>query len=298
MTSSRIATVTLTTVLVIVAAGCSGVQTLSFSNPPTTTQSQGAVSEATLPTDLSSIAQQGVNGVTTTTVPAIGPGNASLNGTVFGPNGPVAGATVEADRIVGDRVASTRTATAADGSWTIGRILGGRYRIRAWQSPSLDLTTPQLLFLQATQSLTVSLQLSSYPGPALAASTSPSPPVVGQTANLVVQATNPTVEPDGVLRYPPDVGASVTISGVSWQVTGSDVMTTDAEGEVLFQVTCQTSGSDPLEATVGSSAPVPLSVPPCVSPPTPTTSTTTLFNPCPTTTIPDGTATTTPFGGC
>jgi hypothetical protein len=240
--------------------------------------------------------------VTTTTVPAIGPGNASLNGTVFGPDGPVAGATVEADRVVGDHVSSTRTATAADGSWTIAGILGGRYRVRAWQSPSLDLTTPQVLFLGATQSLTVSLELSTYTGPTVASSMSPSLPQVGQLANLVVQATDPIVGIDGVLRYKPDVGDTVALSGANWQVMGANLQITDVNGEVLFQVSCQLAGADPLGAIVGSASLMPLDVPPCVSPPPPTTSTTTLFGaPCPTTTtsfpgvVP---TTTTPFGGC
>ena len=298
MTAARIAAAA---ALLVVGAGCSGVQTLSFSTPPTTV-SQGAVPEATLPTNLSSIGQPGVAGVTTTTVPVIGPGSSSLHGTVFGPSGPVAGATVEADRVVGDHVTSARVATAADGSWTIGKILGGRYRVRAWQSPSLDLTTPQVFFLGANQSFTVSLELSSYTGPTLAASISPSPPEVGQPANLVVEATNPTVGTDGVLRYPPAAGDLVTISGASWHVLSTNLQSADSKGEVLFQVICETAGSEPLGAIVGGAPLVPFPLPPCVAPPPPTTSTTTVVGvPCPTTTtsFPNvATTTTTPFGGC
>ncbi len=301
VSAARRAAVAQVAVLLLVGAGCSGVQKLSFSNPPTTTSSQGSAEEATLPNNLSSIRQQGVTGVTTTTVPVIGPGRASLNGTVFGPNGPVAGATVEADRVVGSHVSSTRTATAADGSWTIGGVLGGRYRVRAWQSPSLDLTTPQLLFLGATQGLTVSLELSSYTGPTVTASISPTSPQVGQLTNLVVEATDPTVGTDGVLRFKPDVGDTVAITGPDWQVLSPNLQTTDVNGEVLFQVSCQVAGPDPLGAAVGSASVVPLQVPPCVSPPPPATSTTTLFGvPCLTTTtsflgvVP----TTIPFGGC
>ncbi|HEY3811538.1 MAG TPA: hypothetical protein VGL49_08890, partial [Acidimicrobiales bacterium] len=87
-------------------AGCGGVQTLSYPTPPATT-APAVTSGATLPTNLPSVVEAGVPGATTTVAPTIGPGGATLNGTVLGPAGPVAGATVEADRIVGDQVAST-----------------------------------------------------------------------------------------------------------------------------------------------------------------------------------------------
>ena len=127
-------------------AGC-GVQTLSYPTPPATAHAV-VTAGPTLPDEPSrAVAEGAVPGATTSTVPRIGPGAATLNGTVIGPEGPVGGATVEADRLVGDQVAATQTTTAADGSWSISSILGGRYRIRAWQQPSLAVTTPQILFL-------------------------------------------------------------------------------------------------------------------------------------------------------
>lgn len=109
-------------VLVLVAAGCGGVEGLSYGKPPPVTAGAGGQGPS-LPGNLDSLAQKGVSGATTTTVPAIGPGGASIVGTVLGPNGAVGGATVEADRLVGDRVATTTVTTAADGSFLIGSIL-------------------------------------------------------------------------------------------------------------------------------------------------------------------------------
>jgi hypothetical protein len=270
--------------LILFGAGCSSVQTLSY---PTPTGSPPASPSATptLPDDLSAVNQSPVAGATTTTVPAVGPGGATLNGSVFGPSGPVGGATVEADRVVGDQVASARAITAADGSWRIPGILGGIYRVRAWHGPNLDLTTPQVLFLGDSQDLTVSLELAAFPGPNVGTAIAPALPHVGQPANLVVQITNPTIGADGVLSYQPVAGDRVQLTaGSGWSVSGPNPTTTNAAGNAGFQVQCVVPGSNPLIATVGSKgSPVPLQVPACTPAPAPSPATTA---PCPTTVAP------------
>jgi hypothetical protein len=231
-----------------------------------------------------------VPGAATTTPPLpIGPGGASLNGTVLGPAGPVAGALVEADRLVDDQVATKQTTTAADGSWTIGGILGGRYRVRAWQQPTLAVTTPQIFFLGGNESRSLSIQLTSFAGPNVAAAIAPDTPMVDQPANLVVQVTTPTVGPDGVVRALPDPGVTVTLlNGPLWQVANGNPLTTGSDGTVLFQVACQADGLIPLSVALGAGAPVALQLPACAgSPPTTSTTTTT------TTTVPSTTTSTT-----
>lgn len=287
--------------LALIASGCAaGVSTLSLPDPPSTT----ALAEPpvpTLPGDLASVDERPVPGAATTTVPVVGPGGATLNGTVLGPNGPVAGAVVEADRLVGDAVATAKATTGADGSWSVANVLGGRYRVRAWQSPSLAMSTPQVVFLSSTQTLSLSLQLTQFQGPAVTLAISPNPPMVGEQANLVVQVTNPTVGPDGVVRNPPVVGAAVTlVDGSEWDVFNGNPSTTDASGDVLFQVACAAPGSDPLSAQVQNQSPLSLQVPECSPPPAttlPVGSTTT----CPT--LPAGldlgsTTTSPTFGSC
>jgi hypothetical protein len=216
----------------------------------------------------------------------VSPGQATLNGTVFGPNGPVPGATVWVDRFVGDQASSTHATTAADGSWTIGDIKGGRYRVRAWQSPSLDLTAPQVVFLAANQTLTMSLQLASFAGPTVINALSPADPVAGQLTSLLVQVTNPTVGPDGIVRNPPVPGAQVDlVNGPDWQVNNGNSHKTNADGQALFEITCITPGSAPLSAAVGSASPVALQMSGCQGPPTPIT----VPPRCPTTTLAAGT---------
>jgi hypothetical protein len=270
--------------LSLALAGC-GVQTLAVPNPPGVT-APPVTAGPTLPPNLPSVVVRQVPGAPpTTAAPPIGPGGASLNGTVLGPAGPVAGATVEAARLVGDQLATTPTTTAADGSWTIGGVLGGRYRVRAWQQPSLAVTAPQILFLGGAESRSLTIQLSSFTGPNVAAAIAPDTPMVDQPANLVVQVTTPTVGSDGVVRALPDVGVAVSLTdGPLWQIANGNPLTTGTDGTVLFQVACQADGVIPLSVAVGGAAPVGLQLPACAGAPPPSTTTTTSTTTVPTTT--------------
>jgi hypothetical protein len=256
---------------VLAAAGCGGVQSFSVAPPPATTVAPPAPPE-TLPPGLASVPELAVPGVTTTTAPAIGPGPASLNGTVNGPAGAVAGATVEVDRFVGDVYASARTTTAADGTWSFRNLLGGDYRVRAWLAPTLDMDTPQTVFLAANQPQSVALQLTSYAGNQVEVAINPSTPVQNQPTNLVVQVTDPTIDGNGVLTAPPLAGAVVTlVDGPGWQVNNGNPLTTDSAGHAVFQVECTVVGTDPLSAQVGQNPPVTLRMPSCAAPPPTTT---------------------------
>ncbi len=271
-------------VLVLLAAGCGGqVDTLSFTGPPATTVAQPPPPD-TLPAGLASVTQNPVPGVTTTTTPAVTPGDASVNGTVTGPNGPVPGATVEVDRFVGYTYGSARTTTAADGTWSFRGILGGVYRIRAWQAPALDMDTPKVVYLAAGQPQSVALQLNSYQAQQLQVAVNPANPVLGQPANLVIQVTTPHIDDNGVLTLPPVAGTALTlVNGPGWQVNNGNPLTTDTAGQATFEVECTTAGSDPLAAQVGQNPPVALQMPPCGTPP-PTTTTTAGAPPNPTST--------------
>jgi hypothetical protein len=291
------------------ASGCasSGVRSFSFPDPPATASTVPAPA-VTLPAGLALLGETPVEGVTATTAPVVGPGSASLTGTVMGPSGPVAGATVEADRFVGTQFASARTTSAADGTWSLRSILGGDYRVRAWLAPTLDMATPQLLFLAAGQPQSVTLQLTSYQGQQVQVAIDPADPVVGQPANLVVQVTKPGVSSEGVLTTPPVSGAPVTlVDGAGWQVTNGNPIVTDASGEASFDLECTTPGADPLGAQIGGQPPVSLQMPDCGAAPTttttaipaPSTTTTTTCPATPGTTSESGTTTTTlTFGQC
>ncbi len=252
-------------------SGCStGVGTLSFPNPPDLGSLAPQAPAATFPAGLAASTENPVAGATTTTAPAVGPGPATLNGTVLGPAGPLGGAVVEADRLVGNSVAVTRTTTAADGSWAFHGILGGRYRVRAWQRPDLDLTEPQIIFLAADKPQSLTLTLAAYPRTEVSAAVNPAAPVVNQPANLVVQVTKPSIGSDGVVSFVPVSGVPVyLIDGPSWSTYDPAGVITDASGRALFSVVCTSPGPAALSAQVATSTAAALQLPPC-SPAPPT----------------------------
>ncbi|MHB1536203.1 MAG: carboxypeptidase-like regulatory domain-containing protein, partial [Acidimicrobiales bacterium] len=172
-------------------AGCGGgVQSLSFPTPPPTSAAVG-VTTTTVAPDLTGVSLAPVAGQITTTTVGIGPGAATINGTVLGPQGPVSGASVEADRLVGDAEATVSTTTAADGSFTFAGVLGGRYRVRAWQTPTLAMISPQIFFLGGSETHTLTLTVTAFVGSQITAAIAPDPPTVGDPANLAVQVVTP-----------------------------------------------------------------------------------------------------------
>jgi hypothetical protein len=258
----------------LVLASCSGsLQTLDIPTPPATSPARATTTVAG-PTTTG--AEAGVPGAPTTTAPAIRPGDASLNGTVFGPEGPVPEATVLAERIVGAGVATAMARTASDGSWTIAGILGGQYRIRAWLAPTLAATNPQIVYLTGGQNLSMSIQVSRFKGPDVATAFSPPAPRVGDPLNLAILVTSPEVGPDGVVRNPPVIGMTVVLQDhPGWTMAGSGAAVTGPSGEVVFQLTCKYAGVNPLSVAVGSEPPAAVSMPACTEPPTTTTTSTT-----------------------
>jgi hypothetical protein len=255
----------------LILAGCSKVETLDIAPPAASARS---VSTTSIPPPTTTVPESAVVGTPTTVATAVGPGDASLNGTVFGPQGPVKGATVLVERIVEGGTASASASTATDGSWRISNILGGRYVVRAWMSPSLADTSPQVVYLSDGQVLSMAIEVSKFQGPVVSTSVSPADPVVGQAANLAVQVFSPVVGPDGVVRNPPSVATTVSLVGdPGWVVTGTSSAVTGQAGVVIFQITCRFAGDDPLSIAVGAQPPTPVQIPACLNPPPPTTTT-------------------------
>src|SRR5690606_1191562 len=95
--------------------------------------------------DLSGVALPVVAGETTSTLRETG--TARLVGTVTGPDGPVAGATVRIERLVAGREVRTDVTTASDGRFALDGVPGGRYRVRAFLPPDLAQTAPELRFV-------------------------------------------------------------------------------------------------------------------------------------------------------
>ena len=233
---------------------------------PTTTLS-------TLPSNLDEVPLRGAPGTTSTSV-GIGPGPVTLVGRVDGPDGPVGGALVRLQRLVGNSVASVDVPTASDGSWNAAGILGGHYRIRAWLQPSLGMTRATLVFVESPKPKPVVLRLDSFTGTRVDAAIAPNPPSVGDESNLRIRVSDRVVDAQGVVRTTPRTGVSVTLTGSgSWSVRSSNATSTDAEGTATFLVVCRRSGIQPLSVVLNGSDVEPLDLPACVDASATTTTT-------------------------
>lgn len=158
-------------------------------------------------------------------------------------------------------------------------LLGGRYRIRAWRSPDLALTIPQILFVEAKQRLPVALVLSRFTGLAVTSLNAPDPPVVGGTTTLTAVVSTVSVDDEGVVRSVPVPGATASLAvGSGWQFSGGSSVT-NGQGRATFSLTCQTVGASPIELTINGSLSFSLTVRACVAPPSTTTTSTLPFDP-------------------
>lgn len=231
--------------------------------PTTTSQLAASLAEdslATLP-----------NTSTTTTAVVLAPGTVTLTGLVTGPDGPVAGATVRIERIVGDQVASQDVVTAKSGRYTASRIQGGRLRVRAWRIPDVAGTQNVVVFASGTT--TLDLEVKRFGGTDVQWAIAPRSPTVGQLVNLVVQLSTTAVGPDGLAGIEPlsGVGVSLTPLGVL-QPAVLEQRLSDADGRTLFTLSCNAVGSSAIDVTLATGEQARLEPPSCA--PLPTTTTT------------------------
>lgn len=199
-----------------------------------------------------------VPGSTTTTSLALGPGPARLRGRVSGPDGPVAGATVLLERLVGDAVAARAVTAGPDGGWDVGDVLGGRWRVRAWRPPDLAVGRSEVLFVEAGAPVEVDLALDRLGGNRADVAVAPSVPEEDVPVNVRVRVASRVVDADGVLRDRPQPGIPVTLTGSgAWSLGGSNPATTGADGSVVFTITCRSAGAPALVLSVTGVTDVP-----------------------------------------
>ncbi len=218
--------------------------------------------------DHAAVELAGARGTTTTSAPVLTPGTAKLRGVVNGPNGPVAGAVVGIERVVGDVVLSGFVHAGADGSWEAANIVGGRYRVRAWLVPDLAQTEPQLLFVPSTGDGLAPLELRVEPIGQLTAEAvvAPDPPVVNQPGNLVVRLTRHLIDSDGLVRTIPQAGAAWRLVATGRWTLQSGTSTSDYAGRSTYRLVCGAPGPQAIAVVIGDET-LPLAVPDCVAAP-------------------------------
>ena len=212
---------------------------------------------------------------TVTTLLQLGPGDATIGGTVLGPAGPVDGATVRVERFVGKLVAPTEVTTSAGGAWQVPSILGGAYRVRAFKAPDLGTSPVESFFLAANERKTLDLRLPAIGGERITAVVSPSPPRVDQPATLTVQVGIGRVDEQGrpVMTPRPNVLLTLT-PGPGILLESVPQVLTDGNGGGAWRIRCAVEGAATLSLTVGTGV-TQVTIPPCgAAPAAPTTPTT------------------------
>ena len=257
--------------LVLLAACSSGD---AFSSLPTPKTVVTDPTTSTSEVDYTGVPLAPVAGATTTTI-ALGPGPLTIVGRVEGPEGIIGDAIVQIERVVGGAVATTRVPTAADGTWNVEKVLGGRYRIRAWRAPDLATLKPEIVFLESGRERAVSLKLDAVGGMRVDAAIAPDPPIINEPSNLKVRVAERSVDTDGVVRDAPQAGEFVTLGGSGdWAVGSPNPSTTGGDGSTIFRLTCEDDGPQPLFATLETGESYALAIQPCIDPDNPSTSTT------------------------
>lgn len=214
---------------------------------------------------------------TSSTVLGFGPGDASIVGTVSGPAGPIDGATVRIERLVGKNIATTDITTTAGGGYQLGLILGGSYRVRAFRLPDYGTSAVEAFFLAANERKTLDLKLPPAGGERLTATITPSPPRLDQQATLKVQYGTGRVDEQGRPAVAPIPNVLLTLTpGAGIVLESSPQVRTDAAGSGSWFIRCTAEGASALTLTVGNGT-TPVNIPPCGSaaPPPPAATSTT-----------------------
>ncbi|MGI8984233.1 MAG: carboxypeptidase-like regulatory domain-containing protein [Acidimicrobiales bacterium] len=258
--------------MAFVAAACSGGEPAASPDPrapvestapvETTAATTTTVAPATTVATTSTTVQPTT---TLTTLLAMGPGEASIVGTVSGPAGGVEGAVVRVERLVGKDVASTEVVTSGGGSYAISTILGGSYRVRALKPPDYGSSSVEAFFLGATERKVVDIRVPLATGERIIATVNPNPPQVDQVATLAVQIGIGRANAEGEALITPRPGVLLAMaSGPGLAVESSNQVITDANGKGFWHVRCLTVGADTLGLTVGAGV-TQVKIPACVA---------------------------------
>lgn len=212
---------------------------------------------------------------TVTTLLQLGPGSASIGGTVSGPAGPVEGATVHVERVVGKLIAPTDVTTTSGGSWQLPSILGGSYRVRAFKAPEFGQSPIEAFFLAATDRKTLDLKLPAAGGDRITAAVNPNPPRVDQPAVVTIQVGTGRVDDQGRPAITPRPGLVLTLApGAGIQLESASQALTDANGSAQWRIRCLAEGARAVTLTIGTGVTA-VNLPACTAAaPAPATTTT------------------------
>ncbi len=207
-------------------------------------------------------------------LPSMGGGRSRMNGIVYGPEGPVAGATVRIERHTLDGFVSADVGTGADGRWSATGLRGGRYSIRAFLPGSLTSGAPEVFLLEAGDKLALDITMVSPPLGNDGVAVGQTHLVPGEPAFIAITLGRWIVDAEGRLVRLPEPAVPLLVSGLApVSVLSSPNVTSDAGGAMNVVVECAEVGPAAVNLTGdrnGVLFAVYVELPPCsFSPPAP-----------------------------
>lgn len=166
-------------------------------------------------------------------------GESRLNGTVVGPDGPVPGASVAIERHTSHGIGTLLVTTDEAGTWTAGRLPGGRYRVRAWLPGLMTTGGSEVRYVAEKESAEFTFSMWGVdPTPSLEF-------VHGgaiyesRTGEVAVVLSRRYVDDEGIVVTAPIAGGLITVE-VTSEVTiaSSPVQLTGSDGVARFTLSC------------------------------------------------------------
>ncbi len=202
----------------------------------------------------------------------IGGGSAGFSGTVTGPNGPAAGATVRLERHTTAGIESTQTLTDEFGNWSATGLSGGRWRVRTYQ-PNLYTSGPAQVFFVANGERVVVDTTMTLPSLAPVIDlVGPAETIIGTPNTFAITVGVRRVDAEGRIVVTPAAGSQVAVISTDSSLTSADVVVADAGGAARFALTCQAIGTPTLSVavtTAGVTTSSGVTLAPCVPVPPP-----------------------------
>lgn len=224
-------------------------------------------------------------------------GDAVVGGVVTGPGGPVPGATVRLERLVGEESDRLEVGTNADGWWEVRGVHGGRYRVRAWRVPDHAQSGSSVLFVPGNAATTIDLDVERHEGLEVRVALNPSQTTLGRPLTVGALLVAPEVGTDGVLRAGGVPGVEATLAlDARYVLDGPATRLTASDGSVTWQIVCASTAGGGGSGIQAAGATFPIALPDCAPEPT-TTSSTTATLPPPPASFPLGETFRPPFAG-
>ncbi|MGF1595659.1 MAG: hypothetical protein ACFCVK_01815 [Acidimicrobiales bacterium] len=180
---------------------------------------------------------------------AVTGGTGRLSGVVTGADGPARSATVRLERHTDEGVATVDLRTDAAGRWSAGRLLGGRYRVRAWQGDIAASPGSQVLFLHDRASVELPLTVAPVDPTPVMTFADGGDIHVGLTGTVAVSVTAATVDENGIAVVAGLAGAIVTLTPSPGVTLTPPVVVADTDGVARFTMTCNGLGTASATAT-------------------------------------------------